>query len=195
MLSRPPCYMLSRLPSYMLSLPPSYMCSRPPSHMRSRPPSYMCTRPPRGWVERKLIFNVFSVFFFWLSGRSFHRFHVIQHALGQRPGDSLYLASVTCILFSLHKPLRRAESNSPLGGATPPPRRAKPKARARQVSSTKVKCTCGAPTHLERCGLRRNNVVRNPGSDVGVTPSEVSLLDSAKPSWWIALRVRPSRLR
>ena len=25
------------------------------------------------------------------------------------------------------------------------------------------------------------------------TPSEVSLLDSAKPSWWIALRVRPSR--
>ena len=63
MLSRPPCYMLSRLPSYMLSLPPSYMCSRPPSHMRSRPPSYMCTRPPRGWVERKLIFNVFSVFF------------------------------------------------------------------------------------------------------------------------------------
>ena len=62
----------------------------------------------------------FLFFFFWLSGRSFHRFHVIQHALGQRPGDSLYLVSVTCILFSLHKPLRRAESNSPLGGATPP---------------------------------------------------------------------------
>ena len=69
----------------------------------------------------------------------------------------------------------------------------KVKKLCKQVSSTKVKCTCGAPTHLERCGLRRNNVLRNPGSDVGVIPSEVSLLDSAKPSWCIALRVRPSR--